>query len=101
MANSKRTARISTLKSSIKKFDGQAFTSLLYAQLLKTAGVDAVVTCHNHSIKVQNLFNEIFEGNFHNLIPTDVYAHYIKNSNFVQTGKDGRLSPRTRAHARS
>ena len=73
----------------LKKFDGQAFTSLLYAELLKKAGVDAVVTVHNHSIKVQNLFSEIFEGHFHNLIPTDVYAHYIKNSNFVQTGKDG------------
>ena len=41
----------------LKKFDGQAFTSLLYAELLKKAGVDAVVTVHNHSIKVQNLFN--------------------------------------------
>ena len=66
----------------LKKFDGQAFTSLLYAELLKKSGVDAVVTVHNHSIKVQNLFAEIFEGNFHNLIPTEVYAHYIKTSNF-------------------
>ena len=74
----------------LKKFDGQAFTSLLYAQLLKTSGVDAVVTVHNHSVKVQNLFADIFgKDNFHNLIPTDAYAHYIKNSNFVQTGKDG------------
>ncbi len=75
--------------SDLKKFDGQAFTALLYAQLLKTSGVDAVVTVHNHSIKVQNLFSDIFGGCFHNLIPTDVYAHYIKTSNFVQTGKDG------------
>ncbi|HHX15528.1 MAG TPA: ribose-phosphate pyrophosphokinase [Fibrobacter sp.] len=73
----------------LKKFDGQAFTSLLYAQLLKASGVDAVVTVHNHSIKVQNLFSSIFEGHFHNLIPTEVYSHYIKTSNFVQTGKDG------------
>ena len=35
---------------------------------------------HNHSSKVQALFSDIFNGNFHNLIPTDVYAHYIKNS---------------------
>lgn len=75
--------------SDLKKFDGQAFTSLLYAQLLKTSGVDAVVTVHNHSVKVQKLFNDVFEGHFHNLIPTEVYAHYIKTSNFVQTGKDG------------
>ena len=61
----------------------------MYAQLLKTSGVDAVVTVHNHSVKVQKLFNDVFEGHFHNLIPTEVYAHYIKTSNFVQTGKDG------------
>src|SRR5215471_15652634 len=36
----------------LKKFDGQAFTSLLYAELLRTAGVDAVITVHNHSVKV-------------------------------------------------
>ena len=75
--------------SDLKKFDGQPFTALLYAQLLKTSGVDAVVTVHNHSVKVQNLYGDIFGGHFHNMIPTEVYAHYIKTSNFVQTGKDG------------
>jgi ribose-phosphate pyrophosphokinase len=75
--------------SDLKKFDGQAFTSLLYAQMLKTAGVDTVITVHNHSIKVQNLFREVFGGNFHNLVPDEVYAHYIKSSDFVQTGKNG------------
>jgi len=75
--------------SDLKKFDGQAFTALLYAQMLKTAGVDSVITVHNHSIKVQNLFRDIFGGDFHNLIPTEVYAHYIHTSNFVQTGKNG------------
>ena len=73
----------------LKKFDGQAFTSHLYAELLKTSGVDSVVTVHNHSTKVQHLFSELFDGNFHNLIPTDVYAHYIKNSDFVNPGKNG------------
>lgn len=73
----------------MKKFDGQAFSALLYAQLLKQSGVDTVITVHNHSVKVQNLFREIFGGDFHNLIPTDIYSHYIRNSNFVQTGKDG------------
>jgi ribose-phosphate pyrophosphokinase len=71
------------------KFDGQPFTALLYAQLLKAAGVDSVITVHNHSIKVQNLFQQVFEGDFHNLIPTEIYAHYIKSSNFLQTGKNG------------
>jgi len=75
--------------SDMKKFDGQAFSALLYAQLLKTAGVDTVITVHNHSVKVQNLFREIFNGDFHNLIPTDIYSHYIRTSDFVQTGKDG------------
>lgn len=73
----------------LKKFDGQPFTALLYAQLLKASGVDSVITVHNHSVKVQNLYGEIFGGHFHNMIPTEVYAHYIKTSNFVQTGKDG------------
>jgi ribose-phosphate pyrophosphokinase len=73
----------------LKKFDGQAFTSLLYAKLLKESGVDAVITVHNHSLKVECLFREIFEGNFHNLVPAEIYAHYIKSSDFVQTGKDG------------
>jgi ribose-phosphate pyrophosphokinase len=73
----------------MKKFDGQAFSALLYAQLLKTSGVDTVITVHNHSVKVQDLFREIFNGDFHNLIPTDIYSHYIRTSNFVQTGKDG------------
>jgi len=73
----------------MKKFDGQAFTSLLYAQQLKLAGVDTVITVHNHSEKVQNLFREVFGGDFHNLIPTDIYSHYIRTSDFVQTGKDG------------
>ncbi|MDR2580326.1 MAG: ribose-phosphate diphosphokinase [Fibromonadaceae bacterium] len=73
----------------LKKFDGQAFTSLLYAKLLKEAGVDTVITVHNHSLNVENLFRDIFEGDFHNLVPAEIYAHYIKSSDFVQTGKNG------------
>ncbi len=76
-------------QSDLKKFDGQAFTALLYAQLLKAAGVDTVVTVHNHSVKVQQLFREVFGGNFHNLIPAEVYAHYIKTSDFAYTGNNG------------
>jgi len=73
----------------LDKFDGQPFTSLLYAQLLRQAGVDTVVTVHIHSRKVQNLFFDLFEGQFHNLIPSDVYAHYILDSDFVNTGAEG------------
>ncbi len=73
----------------LKKFDGQPFTSRLYAQLLRQAGVDAVITVHNHSAKVQKLFSETFNGEFHNLLPYELYADYIKYSDMVVTGKDG------------
>jgi ribose-phosphate pyrophosphokinase len=73
----------------LKKFDGQPFTAELYAQLLKISGVDAVITVHNHSVKVQDLFNEVFGGQFHHLLPAEVYAHYITHSDFVRTGVDG------------
>jgi len=71
------------------KFDGQPFTSHLYAELLKTAGVDTVITVHNHSKKVQHLFKVLFQGGFYNLVPSDLYAHYIHNSDFVRPGKEG------------
>jgi ribose-phosphate pyrophosphokinase len=64
-----------------KKFDGQAFSSLLYSQLLKTSGVDAVLTIHNHSISVQSLFKKNFAGNFFNLSPAKLYADYLMKQN--------------------
>ncbi len=73
----------------LKKFDGQPFTAKLYAQMLKLAGVDSVVTVHNHSFSVQQMFNEVFAGNFHNLIPYELYCHYLKNSNLVNYGPQG------------
>ncbi len=73
----------------LKKFDGQPFTADLYGQLLKTSGVDAVVTVHNHSTNVQRLFSQYFEGQFFNLLPNDLYADYIKNSDLVDPGPDG------------
>lgn len=73
-----------------KKFDGQPFTALLYAQLLKTSGVDTVVTVHNHSVKVQKLFSQVFGGRFHNFIPTDVYADYFHHGRLVDTSHGGR-----------
>jgi ribose-phosphate pyrophosphokinase len=72
-----------------KKFDGQPFTADLYATLLKTAGVDVVITVHNHSAKVQKLFSQLFNGEFHNLSPAELYADYIRYSDMVVTGKEG------------
>lgn len=66
-----------------KKFDGQAFTSRLYADLLKESGVDEVITVHNHSISVKRLFMERFSGKFYNLQPADIFANYIKESDIV------------------
>ncbi len=65
--------------SDYKKFDGQAWSSMLYAQLLKTAGVDAVMTVHNHSVAVQEVFTKLFDGNFFNLSPAELYASYLAN----------------------
>ncbi|WP_417583665.1 phosphoribosyltransferase family protein [Nitrincola sp.] len=73
----------------VKKFDGQPFTAKLYAQLLKLSGVDTVMTIHNHSESVQKIFSDVFEGDFHNLIPYQIYAHYLLNSNILTYGKDG------------
>lgn len=84
-----RTAHPRDLKD-FKKFDGQPFSSLLYAQLLKTAGVDAVVTVHNHSRSVQDLFHTTFGGDFHNLLPTELYVDYLKSSDFVDASQEGR-----------
>lgn len=73
----------------LKKFDGQPFTAKLYAQMLKLAGVDRVITVHNHSYAVQKMFKEIFEGEFYNLIPYELYIDYLKNSNIVTYGPEG------------
>ncbi|MCH8530973.1 MAG: ribose-phosphate pyrophosphokinase-like domain-containing protein [Saccharospirillum sp.] len=73
----------------IKKFDGQPYTAKLYAQMLKLSGVDSVLTVHNHSSSVQKMFTEVFEGNFHNLIPYEIYAHYLLNSDILQYGESG------------
>ncbi|MBT3274406.1 MAG: ribose-phosphate pyrophosphokinase-like domain-containing protein, partial [Spirochaetales bacterium] len=53
------------------KFDGQPFSARLYAELLKQAGVDEVVTVHNHSTSVEKIFLDRFSGKFHNLKPAD------------------------------
>lgn len=83
-----RTAHPRDIKD-FKKFDGQPFSSLMYAQLLKTSGVDSVFTVHNHSHSVQDLFRTTFGGDFHNLHPTELYSHYLKYSDMVEQGQDG------------
>ena len=77
-------------QSDLQKFDGQAFTARLYAELLRLAGVDAVITVHNHSRKVQKLFSDLFGRAFLNLIPAEIYAHYLLHSDFAEAGIDGR-----------
>lgn len=66
-----------------KKFDGQPFSARLYADILKTSGVDEVITVHNHSSSVKNIFMDRFSGNFHNLQPSEVYAEYLSASDIV------------------
>lgn len=66
-----------------EKFDGQPFSARLYADLLKVSGVDEVVTIHNHSVSVQNIFMDRFSGKFHNLRPYDLYSSYIKDTDVV------------------
>jgi ribose-phosphate pyrophosphokinase len=73
----------------LKKFDGQPFTAKLYAEMLKLAGVDNVLTVHNHSYSVQSMFSEVFGGQFFNLIPYDIYADYLKNSDIIDCGPQG------------
>ncbi len=73
----------------LKKFDGQPFTAHLYAQMLKLAGVDSVVTVHNHSYSVQKMFTSVFNQRFHNLIPYEIYTDYLNNSDIVNYGPEG------------
>ncbi|MBV1879969.1 MAG: hypothetical protein KUG79_20175 [Pseudomonadales bacterium] len=76
-------------KKDLQKFDGQAFSVKLYAEMLKLAGVDRVVTVHNHSYAVQSMFSEIFEGQYHQLIPYEIYLDYLRNSNIVNFTNEG------------
>jgi ribose-phosphate pyrophosphokinase len=73
----------------LKKFDGQPFTAKLYAEMLKLAGVDSVLTVHNHSYSVQTMFSQVFGGQFYNLIPYEIYVDYLRHSNLVSYGPEG------------
>ncbi|MDH5676816.1 MAG: phosphoribosyltransferase family protein [Myxococcales bacterium] len=76
-------------EADLKKFDGQPFTARLYAEMLELAGVDRVMTVHNHSHAVQNMFSRRFEGRFHNLMPYEIYCDYLRNSDIVSFGQQG------------
>lgn len=76
-------------ETDLKKFDGQPFTAKLYAQMLRLAGVDRVLTVHNHSFAVQSVFRETFEGRFYNLVPYEIYIDYLKQSNIVDYSPQG------------
>lgn len=71
-----------------KKFDGQPFSSNLYAELLVTAGVDAVLTVHNHSVSVQDIFNRRFNGNFYNLSPAKLYASFLAEQETIMSPEE-------------
>lgn len=87
----RRRGESEALRSEIdlKKFDGQPFSAMLYAQMLDLAGVDTVITVHNHSAAVRAVFSEIFEGRFHNLMPYALYVDYLRNSDIVRCGPEG------------
>ncbi len=72
-----------------KKFDGQPFTSLFYAQALALAGVDCAITVHNHSGSVQRLFEATLNRGFLNLSPADVFADYILKSDVTPSLHNG------------
>jgi ribose-phosphate pyrophosphokinase len=69
-----------------KKFDGQPFSARLYADCLKSAGVDEVFTIHNHSYSVKSMYMDRMSGHFHNIQPADLFSDYFKHSDVVDPG---------------
>ena len=55
--------------------------------MLKLAGVDQVLTITTTLFSAD--VHRVFEGKFHNLIPYDIYADYLQNSNIVKCKADG------------
>lgn len=73
----------------LKKFDGQPFTAKLYAEMLKLSGVDSLVTVHNQSDSVHDVYSRVFDDLYYNLTPYEIYVDYLKNSNIVSYEPDG------------
>lgn len=71
------------------KFDGQPFSSRLYAEMLHLAGVDSVITVHNHSTSVLKLFNAILPGGIMNLNPASIFSDYIRHSDVAPSLHSG------------
>ena len=88
----------------LKKFDGQPFTAMLYAEILKLAGVDVVLTVHNHSCAVQTMFPPGIPGR---LREPDSERHVrrlpapLEHRRAVPTATDSRSVRRIRARGRS
>ena len=66
-----------------KKFDGQPFTSMLYAQMLKIAGIDQVFTVENHSDITKNIFAKHIC--FFDIVPNKPFVHYLQNCKFLDS----------------
>lgn len=79
--------------SDFDKFDGQPFSARLYADLLKLAGVDEVITVHSHSPSIRQIFLDRFSGHFHDLRPSGLYADYMIDSDIVELDKLMLCSP--------
>jgi ribose-phosphate pyrophosphokinase len=76
------------------KFNGQPFTARMYAQLLKTAGVDTICTIHNHSQSTVNEFIDSFSApNVVNLLPDALYFNYLHDSGIVNVDNLILVSP--------
>jgi ribose-phosphate pyrophosphokinase len=73
----------------LKKFDGQPFSTRLYAEMLQLAGVDTVITVHNQSYPVERVYSQTFSGRYLNLTPYAIYADYLRNSNILDVGPEG------------
>lgn len=69
-----------------KKFDGQPFSAQMYASMLRCAGIDQVVTVHNHKPEVMaGIYKKIYAGSgeerpFINLDISYLVASFILNS---------------------
>lgn len=66
-----------------KKFDGQPFSAKLYAEMLRSSGVDQVVTVHNHKPEVlARIYREVYvdageQPPFLNLDVAHIVANFI------------------------
>ena len=77
-------------ENDFRKFDGQPFSARdSTPSSSDMSGIDAAITVHNHSASVGHEFNEHLAQGYHNLSPAEVFAHYVLNSDVIDTGDDG------------